>query len=951
MMHRNLNAVLPAAALALVVACAPTPPVAAPQPVGIPDQLPGPLPEQPIAFPEFAEFTLDNGLEVIHVPHHVQPIANLTLYLRVGGADDPAERAGQAMIAADLLRQGTTTRTAEQISEAIEGVGGSLWTNADADFLTVSSTVLVDDLPLAFDLVADVTRRPTFPADEVALVVQRTLSGLRAQLGQPAEIARRRFVQEVYGEGHPYGTSPTPASVQAITREALVELHRRSFRPDAAVLVVAGDVDAATARAMAEQHFGDWQPGAPARPVLPRPMEPGPTRIALVHRPGSVQATIRVGHLGIRADEPDFFPLQVMNRVLGGGFTSRLMQRLRDELGWTYGAGSAFTLPRDVGVFSATTEVRNAVADSAVAEILSQLRDLRDQPMDPDEMASAVSYLVGSFPLTIETAGQIAGQIARARLIGRPIEHITGYRDRIAQVTPQDVTTAARRHVDPDRAVIVVVGEAPELLPRLQAIAPVTLYDVKGAPLDDLAPEPASAQAEPTGPRIDAPRIDAIFAEWANPESPGCGLSVVEAGRPVYSRGYGSANLDYQAPITSQTVFYLASVSKQFTAAAVALAALQGYLSLDDDIRKWFPELPDYGATITVSDLVHHTSGLRDYLTLMSLAGMSYGDSWLDDEIVELIARQQGLNFEPGTEYLYSNSGYFLMSELVGRATGLSLREYTTREMFEPLGMHDTWFHDDATQIVRNRAVAYGRDGHGFRITHLFNFDKVGSGGLYSTLDDLARWDANFYDGRIGGPDFLRTMHTRGVLASGDTLRYAFGLNIGDYRDRPTVEHGGSMMGFRTSMLRFPEDRTTVIVLCNLGNINPGQLAQQVADVVLADRLGPAPEPRGRPAAAPAADEPDTAPKPGSPLEAYAGSYHSPELAVSYQIQADENGLLLTRPRTDHVELVSLGDDTFRVRRGGWSIRFIRGDDEAITSFVLDAGRVRGIRFDRAVDD
>jgi len=484
MITRRLGIGTAALALLLAAACGPAVPALAPAPVGIPDEMPGLLPEEALAFPAFEEFRLANGLRVIHVHHAVQPIANLTLYLHTGGADDPAERAGRTAMAADLLDKGTSTRTADQISEAIEGVGGSLWTNADADFLTVSSTVLAEDLPLAFDLVADVTRRPTFPADEFALVRQRTLSGLRAQLGQPGEIARRRFVQEVYGEGHPYGTSPTPASVEGVTRQELVDLHARTFRPDAAVLVVAGAVDAAQARALAERHFGDWQPGALPRPALPAPVDPGPTRIALVHRPGSVQATIRIGHLGIRPDEPEFFPLQVMNRVLGGGFTSRLMQRLRDEKGWAYGAGSAFTLPREVGIFSAATEVRTAVADSAVAEILSQLRALREQPMDPAEMQSAVDYLVGSFPLTIETAGQIAGQIARARLIGRPLEHITEYRERIQAVTPDDVTRAARRHVDADRAVVVVVGDAVELLPRLRGIAPLQLYDVEGARLD-----------------------------------------------------------------------------------------------------------------------------------------------------------------------------------------------------------------------------------------------------------------------------------------------------------------------------------------------------------------------------------------------------------------------------------------------------------------------------------
>jgi zinc protease len=484
MTRRMLGLSAPAGALALLAACAPAAPTASPQPGRIPDEMPGTLPEQRIAFPEFAEFRLANGLEVIHVPHAVQPIANLTLYLRVGGADDPAERAGRAAMAATLLTKGTTTRTAEQIAESIEGIGGSLRAFADADFLTVTSTVLAENLPLAFELAADVVRRPTFPADEFALVRQRTLSGLRAQLGDPGEIARRRFVREVYGEEHPYGTSPTPGSVEGIAREELVALHGREFRPDAAVLVVAGAVDAGQARALAEQHFGDWQPGATARAALPAVGQPGPTRIALVHRPGSVQATIRIGHLGTRADEPDYFPLEVMNRVLGGGFTSRLMQRLRDEKGWAYGAGSGFTRPRDVGVFSATTEVRTEVADSAVTEILAQLRTLREQPMDEAEMRAAVSYLVGSFPLGIETAGQIAGQIARARLIGRPLEHITEYRERIQGVSPQDVTRAARRHVDPDGAVVVVVGDAVQLLPMLSGIAPIVLYDVEGIRLD-----------------------------------------------------------------------------------------------------------------------------------------------------------------------------------------------------------------------------------------------------------------------------------------------------------------------------------------------------------------------------------------------------------------------------------------------------------------------------------
>lgn len=462
-----------------------------------------------------------------------------------------------------------------------------------------------------------------------------------------------------------------------------------------------------------------------------------------------------------------------------------------------------------------------------------------------------------------------------------------------------------------------------------------------------------AAAAAITAPRLHAqepaarPAIDTLFAAWDDPESPGCAVAVLQDGHITFARGYGSANLDYQVPITPRTVFYLASVSKQFTAAAVALAAEQGYLSLDDDVRRWFPELPDYAATIRIRHLVHHTSGLRDYLGLMTLAGMPYANLWSDAEILDLIARQRGLNFSPGTEYLYSNTGYFLMAELVRRATGRSLREYATAEMFEPLGMHDTWFHDDASQVVRNRAVAYGpKSGGGYRMTHLFNFDKVGSGGLYSTVEDLALWDANFYESRIGGGGFLSTLHTPGELTAGDPLDYAFGLRVDEYRGLPTVEHGGSMMGFRTFYLRFPGERTSVVTLCNLGTINPTALTRGIADVVLADRLAPAPEqPAGRPTSAAArSEEPAVAP-PASPLTAYAGRYMSDDLGVVYEVVVRADTLRLLQPGGGDRPLSAVGGDEFRAT-GGWGVRYLR-DEGGVSGFVLDAGRVRNLMFRR----
>jgi CubicO group peptidase (beta-lactamase class C family) len=454
---------------------------------------------------------------------------------------------------------------------------------------------------------------------------------------------------------------------------------------------------------------------------------------------------------------------------------------------------------------------------------------------------------------------------------------------------------------------------------------------------------PAASRAQSP----DTARIDAIFAEWDRPGSPGCAVAILHHGRTVLARGYGSANLDYDVPITPRTSFYLASVSKQFTAAAVALAAEQGHLSLDDDVRDWFPELPDYGAPIRVRDMIHHTSGLRDYLGLMSLAGMPYGNRWRDAEILALIARQRELNFQPRTEYLYSNSGYFLLSELVRRATGLSLRAYADRELFQPLGMRATWFHDDAGQVVRDRAVAYGPgpDG-GFRITHLFNFDKVGSGGLYSSLEDLALWDANFYGSRIGGAGYVETLHNRGVLTSGDTLDYAFGLRVGDYRGLPTVDHGGSMMGFRTAFLRFPTERTSVITLCNLGTIDPMEQARRVAEVVLEGRLGAAPV-----AEADTNDGADAAGSASPPRRAtgppadYAGRYVSEELLATYELTVADGVLAVTRPGGTVQELTPLGEDRFRLD-GGATVAFVR-DGTQVTAFILDAGRVRNLRFHR----
>jgi zinc protease len=498
-------------------ACTPAGPPAAPSPDATRAGPPAALAERPLEFPPFRETRLANGLRVLMVEHPGQPIANVNLYIRSGAAADAAERAGLAGLAAELVTKGTASRSASEIAETIEGVGGQLNSNAGNDWLTISASVLSEYLPLAFDLVSDVALRPTFPEQEVSVARRRTLSGLQAQLGQPGAIAQREFLRGVYGPGHPYGVSPVPGTVEAITREDIVGFHSHHFTADNALLVVSGVVDPAAVEALAGRYFGEWRQAAPARDPMVHPAAPAETRIALVHRPGSVQSNIRIGQLAIRPDNPDFFPLTVLNNIVGGGTDARLFQILREERGWTYGAYSQLTRPMDIGYFMANAEVRTEVTDSALAEMIHQLHRIRDETVPADEFEGAISFLAGSFPLRIETAGQVASQVAQAALLGIPYEYVTEFRDRILAVTPADVQRVARQYVRPDQAVIVVVGDARELLAGLEAIAPVDLYDVEGAALDRDAIEVRAATERFDGARLQAGIRTYRFLMQGNP--------------------------------------------------------------------------------------------------------------------------------------------------------------------------------------------------------------------------------------------------------------------------------------------------------------------------------------------------------------------------------------------------------------------------------------------------
>jgi CubicO group peptidase (beta-lactamase class C family) len=462
----------------------------------------------------------------------------------------------------------------------------------------------------------------------------------------------------------------------------------------------------------------------------------------------------------------------------------------------------------------------------------------------------------------------------------------------------------------------------------------------------------AAAQSFPANPAVDK-----LYAQWDNPNSPGCALGVIRDGKFVYERGYGMANLDYDIPNSPRMVYYIGSDSKQFTAASIALLSLEGKLSLDDDVRKYIPELPDYGKTygvpVTIRNLIHHTSGLRDIYTLMGLAGTRMEDVMTDEAALALIARQKELNFKPGTDYLYSNSGYWLLGQIVQRVTGKSLRVFADERIFQPLGMTHTHFHDDPGHIMKNRAMSYEPDANGgFRISYLQNFDKIGAGGLYSTVEDLAKWDENFYTHKIGGDALQQLIHTRGVLAKGDTLRYAFGNEVATYRGLRTDEHGGSMMGYKAHILRFPDQRFSVIETCNLGSINPGPIARQVAEVYLGTMMK-SPEATASTASRAAGQSGNAGQQAASRAAAdtrIVGEYYSDELDATYRVVSSNGSLVLRRPNIPDAPLVPVDATTFRASGNQLAPPIVLHFDAATgqpTTFTVEAGRVTNIRFRR----
>lgn len=541
--------------------------------------------------------------------------------------------------------------------------------------------------------------------------------------------------------------------------------------------------------------------------------------------------------------------------------------------------------------------------------------------------------------------------------------------------------------------------------------------------------------AKPSSAAELASQADKVFEKFNSTMTPGCALSVIRSGKIVYKRGYGMADLDHDVPIRPETVFHVASISKQFTDAAIVLLAQEGKLSLDDDVRKFVPELPDFGTPITIRHLIHHTSGLRDQWSLLGLAGWRYSlDLITDQDVLDVMSAQKELNFKPGEKHVYCNTGYTLLAQIVKRVSGKSFREFTTERIFQPLGMTSTHFRDDHAEIVKHIAYGYARgDSEDEFKLSITNFDTVGATSLLTTVEDLALWDENFYTPRVGGQALIQQMLEKGKLNSGKEIDYAFGLVHGKYRGVETIDHGGADAGYRADLLRFPNQHFSVACLCNLAQTNPGELARKVADIYLAGDLTAAPvkavgadqkeielpaaklasftgfywNPEdqvamrvelkdGKLAAVLANDERHPL-KPvaenrlravgppvslefkpgvggGSPtialqrdgvdhaatfearpefkpsreqLAAFAGVYRSEEVEPAYRLIVENNSLVLKRLKSKPDRLEPTIADQFSSSAG--KLRFLRNSQGQVTGFVLDAGRIIGVKFRKSM--
>lgn len=423
--------------------------------------------------------------------------------------------------------------------------------------------------------------------------------------------------------------------------------------------------------------------------------------------------------------------------------------------------------------------------------------------------------------------------------------------------------------------------------------------------------------------------IDAVFKQYNAPNVPGCALGVFRNGGIAYARGYGMADLEHNVRITPASLFDVGSVSKQFAAAAITLLADEGKLAVTDDVRKYIPELPDYGAPITLNELMWHTSGLRDYTDLLDLEGYGLEQATTDDEALAAIVRQRHLEFPSGSRYEYSNTNYFLLSVIVKRVTGQTLAEFARRRIFLPLGMKQTVYRTDYAMLIPNRAMGYGPAGSGRFKNSMSNWEQTGDGAVQISIDDAAKWDENFYHPRVGGQHMVDQLQTPGHLANGTRLHYARGLDIGEYRGLRLVSHGGAWIGYRAEFDRYPTVHTSIVVFCNSDAATPATLAKNVADVVLKPYLAPVP-----------VSVKHAISKNAIAARYLTGSYFDETGGDVYHVIARGNGVALDAGGASY-PLTPTGGSSFRL--GSTIVRFTIGKNGYATELHLNGGDDRTI--------
>lgn len=474
---------------------------------------PRPLPAREVKFPPYEVRTLKNGLQVIAVLHHEQPAVSFRLIVRAGGAMDPSDRPGVASLAATLLDQGTTTRSAAEIASTVDSVGGALGTGAGTDLSFINAVFMKDSFDLALRLIADIARNPAFAPEEIERQRQQILSALKVSYDDPDYLADTVFDRLVYGF-HPYGKpdSGTPESLAGIRREHLMAFHQTYYAPNNAILAIVGDVTADEAFAGAERVFGDW-PRNDTVTVAP-PIEPPPPtrRVVVIDRPGAVQTEIRVGHVAVPRKHPDYMALDLATKILGGEGSNRLHRVLRTERGLTYGASADLETLKFAGDLIANTDTRSEATGEALRLIVDEFWRLQRDRVGGNELQGAQDYLAGSFPLTIETPSAIALQVLNAVFFGLDLQELETYRERVNAVTPDDIQRVARTYFRPDRLSIVLVGDASRFVSQLPAAGFPQFERIPLAELDlgaaDFRRRPAAGGASP--PRAGA-IVPAVF--------------------------------------------------------------------------------------------------------------------------------------------------------------------------------------------------------------------------------------------------------------------------------------------------------------------------------------------------------------------------------------------------------------------------------------------------------